>query len=259
MIFGRNRNVRHEQITLPEELMEDRDRIAAGLMPAADDTTGPFDAADRPEAKGYIDLGSLRIRARQGMKLRLDLEDKTQRVIAVTVSAGKSAVQLQAFAAPRRDGLWDSLRAEILDALGTTPGAVADEREGRFGTEVMSRVPASMPDGSPGWNVARFIGVDGPRWFVRGVIQGEAALHPEDAEEIEGVFADLVVVRGDEPVPPRELLPLRPPANAQPVRRRRPAGEAAAAPDEGVRPAQEQGVQPAPDLPERGPEITEVR
>lgn len=252
MIFGRNRNVRHEQITLPEELMEDRDRIAAGLMPAGDDTTGPFDVADRPEAKGYIDLGSLRVKARQGMKLRLDLEDKTQRVVAVTVSAGKSAVQLQAFAAPRRAGLWDDLRAEILDALGTTPGAVADEREGRFGTEVMSRVPASMPDGSPGWNVARFIGVDGPRWFVRGVVQGEAALHPEDAEEIEDVFADLVVVRGDEPVPPRELLPLRPPANAQPVRRRRPAEEPGAA-------AGGDAADQGPDLPERGPEITEVR
>ncbi|MCT2007425.1 DUF3710 domain-containing protein [Micrococcus lylae] len=252
MIFGRNRNVRHEQVTLPEELMEDRDRIAAGLMPAGDDTTGPFDVADRPDAKGYIDLGSLRIKARQGMKLRLDLEDKTQRVIAVTVTAGTSAVQLQAFAAPRRTGLWDDLRAEILDALGTTPGAVADERQGRFGTEVMSRVPASMPDGSPGWNVARFIGVDGPRWFVRGVIQGEAALHPEDAEEIEGVFADLVVVRGEEPVPPRELLPLRPPVNARPVRRRRPGGESADVTGERA-PAE------APQLPERGPEITEVR
>lgn len=255
MIFGRNRNVRHEQITLPEELMEDRDRIAAGLMPAGDDTTGPFDVADRPDAQGYIDLGSLRVRATQGMKLRLDLEDKTQRVIAVTVSTGSSAVQLQAFAAPRRDGLWDDLRAEILDALGTTPGAVADEREGRFGTEVMSRVPASMPDGSPGWNVARFIGVDGPRWFVRGVIQGEAALHPEDAEEIEDVFADLVVVRGDEPVPPREMLPLRPPANAQPVRRRRPVEESAAETADSAEAKAGEG----PDLPERGPEITEVR
>lgn len=252
MIFGRNRNVRHEQVTLPEELMEDRDLIAAGLMAAGDDTSGPFDVADHPDTKGYIDLGALRVKARQGMKLRLDLEDKTQRVIAVTVSSGRSAVQLQAFAAPRRSGLWDDLRAEILDALGTTPGAVADERRGRFGTEVMSRVPASMPDGSPGWNVARFIGVDGPRWFVRGVIQGEAALHPEDAEEVEDMFADLVVVRGDEPLPPRELLPLRPPANARPVRRRRPA-EADVTGDRG------DGPQQAPDLPERGPEITEVR
>lgn len=248
MIFGRNRNVRHEQITLPEELMEERDRIAAGLQPAADDTTGPFDVADRPDPQGYIDLGALRVRAAQGMKLRLDLEDKTQRVVAVTVTAGSSSVQLQAFAAPRRAGLWADLRAELLDALGTTAGAEAQEREGRFGIEVISRVPAPMPDGSPGWKVARFIGVDGPRWFVRGVVQGEAAVHPEDAQQIDDVVADLVVVRGEDPVPPRELLPLHPPANARPLRRRRPADGGA-----------EAGGAAAPELPERGPETTEVR
>ncbi len=121
-------------------------------------------------------------------------------------------------------------------------------------------MPAALPDGSPGWNVARFVGVDGPRWFVRGVFHGEAAFQPEAAEALEQVFSDLVVVRGDEPLPPRELLPLRPPPNARPLQRRRPApdegrdvlADTAAGPGDGAAPE-------ATALPERGPEITEIR
>ncbi|MDO5635034.1 MAG: DUF3710 domain-containing protein [Micrococcus sp.] len=270
MIFGRNRTVRHEHITLPEELMEDRDRIAAGLEPRTEATQGPFDATDRTSTAGYVDLGAVRVRAVQGMTLRLDLEDSTKRIIAVTLALGSSALQLQAFAAPRRGGLWEDLRAEIMDALGTTEGAAVSEQTGPFGTEILSRLPASLPDGSPGYSVARFVGVDGPRWFLRGVIQGEAALgRGEVAEQIEALFRDTVVVRGDEPKPPRELLDLRAPADARPVRRRRPgAAEGAASEGATAGAAAEQGTghenqntgsAPGDELPERGPEMTEVR
>ena len=80
------------------------------------------------------------------------------------------------------------------------------------------------------------------------------------AEPLEQVFSDLVVVRGDEPLPPRELLPLRPPPNARPLQRRRPApdegrdvlADTATGPGDGAAPE-------ATALPERGPEITETR
>jgi len=55
---------------------------------------------------------------------------------------------------------------------------------------------------------ARFIGVDGPRWFLRGVIAGDAAHDPEAADKIEELFRSIVVVRGTTPMPPRELIPL---------------------------------------------------
>ena len=84
------------------------------------------------------------------------------------------------------------------------------------------------------------------------LVAGFTAVKEKYGKEIEDVFADLVVVRGEEPVPPRELLPLRPPVNARPVRRRRPGGESADVTGERA-PAE------APQLPERGPEITEVR
>ncbi len=62
--------------------------------------------------------------------------------------------------------------------------------------------------------LARFIGVDGPRWFLRGVIAGKGATDQEAAAEIEELFRAIVVVRGRQPMPPRDLIPLNMPAAA---------------------------------------------
>ncbi len=59
---------------------------------------------------------------------------------------------------------------------------------------------------------ARFIGVDGPRWFLRGVITGRAVTDPEAAAAVEDLFRSVVVVRGSSPMPPRDLIPLKMPA-----------------------------------------------
>lgn len=239
MIFGRNRNVKVETVTLPEELQDDRDR-----EPEQSSSGGPFDVTERPGLDGYIDLGSLRVPVVKDLKLRLDVEETTQRIIGATLTLGRSSLQAQAFAAPRTGGLWDEIRAEIRQSVAGTEKAEVGERQGPFGTEVLARIPAAMPDGSPGWRVARFVGVDGPRWFLRGVIGGEAAFKEDAAGAIEDVFSRIVVHRGEDPHPPRELLPLTPPENLRPVRRPR-SGAA----------GQDAGQQP----PERGPEITEVR
>jgi hypothetical protein len=250
MIFGRNRNVKIETVTLPEELQEERDR-----EPGESSPSGPFDVSERPGLDGYLDLGSLRVPVVKDLKVRLDVEESTQRIIGATLTLGQSSLQAQAFAAPRSGGIWDEIRAEILQSVAATESAQVGERQGPFGTEVLARIPARMPDGSPGWRVARFLGVDGPRWFLRGVVGGEAAFKEESAGPIDDVFSRLVVQRGEDPHPPRELLPLTPPENLRPVRRDRP--DAAGQPDAG----QPDAGQPAPAQrpPERGPEITEVR
>ena len=67
-------------------------------------------------------------------------------------------------------------------------------------------------DPSAGKRIARFIGVDGPRWFLRGVVGGAAATDVEAAAQIEDLFRSIVVVRGTTPMPPRDLIPLRMPA-----------------------------------------------
>jgi hypothetical protein len=68
----------------------------------------------------------------------------------------------------------------------------------------------------------------------------------ETAQQLEDVFADVVVVRGDHPAPPRDMLELRLPAEAQ----------QALGADGGAG----EGVDPPPlGLFQRGPEITETR
>jgi hypothetical protein len=55
---------------------------------------------------------------------------------------------------------------------------------------------------------ARFLGVDGPRWFLRGTITGPAGAGGTAAAALEQAFRDVVVVRGTEPMPVRDPLPL---------------------------------------------------
>ena len=83
-------------------------------------------------------------------------------------------------------------------------------RDGAFGPELLATVPVQSGEGYSKRTV-RFIGVDGPRWFLRGVIGGPAAVESEAAEAIHEIFRSIVVVRGVTPMPPRELLPLKVP------------------------------------------------
>ncbi len=55
----------------------------------------------------------------------------------------------------------------------------------------------------------RFIGVDGPRWFLRAMIVGPAATDATKAERFERALRDVVVVRGNEPYPDAEPVALR--------------------------------------------------
>jgi Protein of unknown function (DUF3710) len=213
----------------------------------ADRSNGPWDIAERPDPEGYVDLGGIRLRGRDGMELRLELDENTGAVSSATVHLGRSAVQLQAFAAPRSEGIWGEIRAEIVAGI-QRQGGQADEVPGAFGRELIARIPARSPDGRTGHTPARFVGIDGPRWFLRAVFHGDAVHKPEAAQVLEEVLRDVVVVRGPEAMPPRELLPLRLP---DALGQQQAEGEAEGEGGEGGR----YDLNPF----ERGPEITEVR
>ncbi|MFH5879513.1 DUF3710 domain-containing protein [Arthrobacter sp. NA-172] len=201
---------------------------------------GPLDASEIDSQDGYVDLGALLIEPVEGLQLRLEVEEATQRVVAVTMDLDGSSLQLQAFAAPRSEGLWDEIREQIGESVSSQGGEV-EEISGTFGMELVAKLPTDSADGGQSFRAARFMGVDGPRWFLRGVIGGEAALDRGAAEGLENLFRKVVVIRGDNPMPPRELLQLRLPKDA-------------AATDHHGAHAE------APELqqPERGPEITQI-
>lgn len=205
---------------------------------------GPLDISEIENTDGYVDLGALMVTPQEGLSLRLEVEENTQRVIAVTLDLNGSSLQLQAFAASRSEPLWRDIREQIGLSVGSQGGEI-EILDGTFGKEVLAKVPAQSDDGSKGFRVARFIGVDGPRWFLRGVLGGAAAVDGEAALALEDLFRGVVVIRGEVPLPPRDLLLLRLPKDAVTA-----AQAAAAGPDMG--PAQ--GGSPL----ERGPEITTI-
>jgi len=170
---------------------------------------GPFDDRESGSVKPAIDLGSLRVEPRRGLQMRLEVEKGSSRVVAVTLEFQGSTIQVQPFAAPRSSGLWLGIRDQISSQV-TKQGGEVTPRDGAFGPELLATVPVQSGEGYSKRTV-RFIGVDGPRWFLRGVIGGPAAVESEAAEAIHEIFRSIVVVRGVTPMPPRELLPLKVP------------------------------------------------
>lgn len=187
--------------------------VQAKSAPADRATNGPLDESEANAVRPYVDLGGVKILPREGLHLRLEVEEGSQRVVAVGLDYAGSTLQVQPFAAPRSSGLWHEIRDQIADQIakqgGTTTLSV-----GPFGPELLADIPAGAP-GQPGSRrLARFIGVDGPRWFLRGVIAGEGALDPVAGGQVEELFRSVVVVRGTTPMPPRDLIPLQMPKSA---------------------------------------------
>jgi hypothetical protein len=171
------------------------------------------------------------------MELRLDVQDEV--IVSATVVDGHSMLQLHAFAAPRSSGIWADVRDEIAASLRQSGGEAQDDT-GPFGPELRARIPVEAPGQGPSLQPARFIGIDGPRWFLRGMMTGPASTDPVQAKRLEETFRGTVVDRGGEAMAPRDLLPLRLPRDA--------VEQPPAAPD-----------RTKLDIFERGPEITEIQ
>ena len=165
-------------------------------------TSGPYDVDDAPDDVERLDLGSLQIPAVGGVEIRVQADPNGQ-IQQVILVHGENALQLGAFAAPRSEGIWDEVRDDIRKQL-FDDGVAAQEVEGEYGTELRARVrsPEGLTD-------IRFVGVDGPRWMVRGVYQGPAAVDPSAAGPLAECLRGVVVDRGAEAMPVREPLPLR--------------------------------------------------
>ncbi len=194
---------------------------------------GPWDDSEAPADEGRIDFGSLLVSPVDGLEVQVQADQATGQVSVVTLVLGQAAAQVQVFAAPKSSGLWDEIRGEIITGIQASGGQAA-EVGGPFGLEIDARVqPSGAP---PGLAPARFIGVDGPRWFLRAILLGSAAVQGPAAAAIESAVRGLVVARGAAAIGPRQPLPLRIPG----------APEAQASVE-------------LPNPFERGPEITEIR
>lgn len=203
------------------------------------DERGPWDVNDEdvPDYDDYLDLGAYYLPFLQGIELRIKASRATQQVLGSTITYGASSLEIEAFAAPKTMGLWDDVRADLLEANKS-----ASEVEGVFGTEL--KLPVSVKGGKT--VNTRIVGVDGPRWMLRGIFSGKAAVDPDspETEALNKFFADIVVERGEEPLAPRDLIPMHPPV--APAERR--AAKAAAEAE-----AQEGGKEHFKDIPDNKP------
>jgi hypothetical protein len=220
---------------------------AAGrrIVPAALD--GPYDIADAPTGVTRVDLGSLQIPSVEGVEVRVqaNAEGVIQQVV---LGHEGSALQLAVFAAPRTEGIWDEVREEIRKSL-FDDGVAAEEVDGDYGAELRARV--RNPEGTTDM---RFIGVDGPRWMLRVVYVGPAAVNPAASGPLVTCLRGLVVDRGRDAMPVREALPLRLPREIEEAAR---AHAAAAAGGQVAAPAAQESVQVS--APEAQPQVNGVR
>jgi len=254
MVFRRRRAADEDELVddAVDETEDDATDNATGgaepPAPAAEPARpgGPWDAADAPDdGTPRIDLGALHVPAPEGVELRVDVQDNV--VVNATLVHGPNAIQIQAFAAPKRSGIWLEVRDEIATSVRESGGS-AEFTDGPLGPELQARVPPPPPNqgGPPAGTPAqplRFIGVDGPRWFLRGLLSGPAATDPGQARRLIDLFRGTIVHRGSEAMAPRDLIPLRLPKEAM---QHAPEPEPEAA-------------RRTLDMLERGPEITETR
>ena len=162
---------------------------------------GPWDAEDAPrDGRMRLDLGSVQLPVPRGARLKCE-PDPSGPLRAVHAMIPEGRLTVSAFAAPRTGGLWPELIEELAAQL-QSEGATIRRDRGEWGRELVAR---------NGNVVARVIGVEGPRWMLRGVGTGPMEhalkLHNTLREMIRGT----VVVRSADALPVRSLLPLEVP------------------------------------------------
>ncbi|MGH3628151.1 MAG: DUF3710 domain-containing protein [Sciscionella sp.] len=177
-----------------EGLTED----AAEATQPVDGSSGPYDSDNAPDDElPRVDLGSVRVPVPDGAQLQVEMEDSGGlRAVHLVTAIGQFTIS--AYAAPRSGGLWSEVSRELTEQL-RKDGAVVHRRTGEWGHEL---------SGAGNDMALSFVGVDGPRWMLRGVVAGPAEHAEPAAELLRELTRFTVVVRGEEPMPVRTPLPV---------------------------------------------------
>ncbi len=192
--------------------------VASGRPPRPN---GPWDVSELDGSHPShgvprLDLGGLRIRPLAGMQVQMQVDQASGRATSVLLADGPAALQLMAIAAAKSTPLWPSTMAGITADAARKQGST-QEGNGPWGPVLRLALPATTPDGKTGVQPSVVLGIDGPRWMLRATMIGKAAVDQETMNRMMGVVKDSVVVRGEHPMPPGELIALTPPPRPEPV------------------------------------------
>jgi hypothetical protein len=210
---------RVESPEAPQQDVSSAEAAPGAVNAAGGRGTGPFDVSEvelDEEDPTRVDLGGLIVRGREGIELRLQVDEASQQVAAVLLVGAEGALELRPFAAPRNGDIWGDVRKQIA-AETARRGGTATEAEGTYGTELRVMMPVKTPEGKAATQPSRVLGVAGPRWLLRATFLGRPAVEPDDEGVLESALRDVVVVRGGSPMAPGEPLPLVMPSNARPA------------------------------------------
>lgn len=152
-----------------------------------------------------VDLGCVRIPAHPDLEIQVDVDTATNDILSISLLLPHSVASIQVFAAATDEDAWPSVRDAIVGGLAEQHVESSIEL-GQFGTEIHCVMPTQDYDGVTIVQPVRFVGIDGPRWFLRATIGGDAAVFPDASSEMDSVLASIIVVRGTHAMPPGERL-----------------------------------------------------
>lgn len=160
---------------------------------------GPYDAADAPEDNvARMDLGSVRVPVPEGGQVQVEMDQESGNVRAVHVVTPHGQVTISAYAAPKSSELWPEVCEELAEQLRSDGGTVR-KLTGDWGRELSVRL---------GDVALHFVGVDGPRWMLRGVIAGPQQVADGAPDQLRTLVRETIVNRGPGPMPVRNPLPI---------------------------------------------------
>ncbi|WP_181775896.1 DUF3710 domain-containing protein [Amycolatopsis pittospori] len=198
-IFGRKREAKPSgRHAAPEVVDRSGSDDAEEIEPQLSETPdGPFDVADAPEdGIPRIDLGSVKVPVPDGSQVQVEMDPDSGGVRAVHVVTEQGQITVSGYAAPRSGGLWKDVSTELTEQL-RADGAKVSVGMGEWGLELSAIV---------GDVALRFVGVDGPRWMLRGVIAGPQSQASEAPGVLREIVRHTVIDRGDAPMPVRTPL-----------------------------------------------------
>ena len=160
---------------------------------------GPFDSTQAPnDGLNRLDLGSIRLPVPDGAQLQVEM-DPAGAVRAVHLLTTVGQLTVSAFAAPKQDRLWPEVSGEMIAQFKSDGFRILREN-GDWGEEITARNNEVH---------LRVVGVDGPRWMLRGI--AAAPTEEQSARATDALYAlmrDTVVVRGEQAMPVRTPLPI---------------------------------------------------
>ncbi|MCE7009672.1 DUF3710 domain-containing protein [Kibdelosporangium philippinense] len=200
-LFGRRRARQDE----PDEDYEDFDGAEYDGEDAAEGSvqgdltsmSGPFDEEPPDDNLPRLNLGSVYLPVPDGAQLQVEMEQPgVVKAVHIITPAGQMTVS--AYAAPRSGGLWEEVCGDLANELKAN-GAQVRSASGDWGQELMANLNEMA---------LRFIGVNGPRWMLRGVVAGPPEQSAQAAHGLRSLIRGAVVVRGTQPMPVGLPLPI---------------------------------------------------